>query len=222
MRHGARRSYGYPLLQGGKTYFICFSSVEKFLAIFSLALTFSLVLSLVSRQEKEHSSKRAITSCFYCAIMIFVHFLLLAQKKTNQKKRAPDENGPDKRLSGTCRPPRREAILIYGCPYIADETPKIASSGIVKDLVEGGRDSIFARGFRTEVPTSTAGKTLLKKQKVLPLLYRGLPRGTQRQFLCPKDRSDALCAASVILCGKKSLLFLSKGSRPLSGHKLYF
>jgi hypothetical protein len=40
------------LRQGG----IRFSSAKKFLAVFSPALTFSLVLSLVSRQEKERSS----------------------------------------------------------------------------------------------------------------------------------------------------------------------
>ncbi len=41
-------------VHGVETYFICFSQAERSPAIFSPALTFSLVLSLVSRQEKEH------------------------------------------------------------------------------------------------------------------------------------------------------------------------
>ena len=95
----------------------------------------------------EPQPKSIMVQGFYFAIMIFVHFLLLAQKKTNQKKRAPRKNGPDKRLSGTSRPPRREAILIYGCPCITVDTPKIASVSILKVSVEGGRNSIFARGI---------------------------------------------------------------------------
>ena len=50
-----RNKYGCALFQGVTQYFICFSGAEKFPAIFPAALTFSLVLSLVSRQEKEHS-----------------------------------------------------------------------------------------------------------------------------------------------------------------------
>ena len=45
------------------------------------------------------------------------------------------------------RPPVRDAILIYGGSYITEETPKIASSGNSRVSVEGGRDSIFARGI---------------------------------------------------------------------------
>jgi len=56
--------------------------------------------------------------------MTVVHFLLIAQKKTNQKKRAPRENGSD--FVGSAPSPRREAILIYGGSYIPDEPPKIA------------------------------------------------------------------------------------------------
>ena len=40
---------------GNERCFICFSEAKRFPAIFPPALTFSFVLSLVSRQEKEHT-----------------------------------------------------------------------------------------------------------------------------------------------------------------------
>ena len=49
-----RNKYGCTPFHGVPQYFVCFSEAEKFAAIFPAALTFSLVLSLVSRQEKEH------------------------------------------------------------------------------------------------------------------------------------------------------------------------
>ncbi len=55
-----KNKYSFPVLFGNETYFICFSEAEKLLAIFSPALTFSLVLSLVSRQEKERSSEGSL------------------------------------------------------------------------------------------------------------------------------------------------------------------
>jgi hypothetical protein len=65
-----KNKYGSNLLFGIKRYFICFSGAEKFAAIFPAALTFSLVLSLVSRQEKEHtpspSAKETTSSVFRC------------------------------------------------------------------------------------------------------------------------------------------------------------
>lgn len=53
-RSGAlRNKYLSPLLYDNETYFICLSGAEKFSAILSPALIFSLVLSFVSRQKKE-------------------------------------------------------------------------------------------------------------------------------------------------------------------------
>ena len=64
-RSGAwKNKYSSPLSSGNVMCFICFSSAEKFLAIFSLALTFSLVLSLVSRQEKELFSNEDLQIVF--------------------------------------------------------------------------------------------------------------------------------------------------------------
>lgn len=55
-------------------------------------------------------------------------------------------------------PPAREAILIYGGSCVSEEIPKIASSGNLRASVEGGRDSIFARGFP---PVADCNKTCL-------------------------------------------------------------
>jgi hypothetical protein len=51
-----RNKYLTPHYYKSAAYVICFSRAEKFLAISSTALAFSLVLSLVPRQEKEHSA----------------------------------------------------------------------------------------------------------------------------------------------------------------------
>ena len=110
-RSGAlENKYGSPPLQGGKTYFICFSSAEKFLAQrVELSTIFSPARRVVNRRfttlrvhklVKESSTltfscvktreRTLLQACDYFlfllhAIMIFVRFLLLAQKKTNQK-----------------------------------------------------------------------------------------------------------------------------------------
>ncbi len=47
--------------------------------------------------------------------------------------------------SGSSRPLVQEAILIYGGRDSNGENSKIASSGVRKELVDRGRDSIFAR-----------------------------------------------------------------------------
>jgi hypothetical protein len=79
VRGGASRNkYGYTLYYEVPQYFIplitikngycgmpqggiCFSEAKKFSAIFPVALNFSLVLSLVSRQEKEHVNHERLT-----------------------------------------------------------------------------------------------------------------------------------------------------------------
>ena len=55
-----RNKYGVTLSYRPGTHFICFSEAERLAVIFSAALTFSLVLSLVARQEKVHSSSGRI------------------------------------------------------------------------------------------------------------------------------------------------------------------
>lgn len=79
--------------------------------------------------------------------MASVHFPLLAQRKMDEKERAPRENGPDY-YGRRDRPVplEREATLKYGGSYIAEEIPKVASSCNLNIPVEGERDSIFARG----------------------------------------------------------------------------
>ncbi len=156
-RSGAlRNKCSSPLLFGSETYFICFSPAkggvnfaEKLLAIFSPALTFSLVLSLVSRQEKERSSESSLQPNLKVQVLDGICSFSFARPKENE----PKEKGALRKwfrqlsLSEASRPPTWEAILIYGDSCITVETPKIASSGIVRASVEGGQNSIFARGI---------------------------------------------------------------------------
>jgi hypothetical protein len=58
-----RNKYGAPVAYCITPDIICFSETMKFLAVFSVALTFSFVLSLVSRQEKEHCTVHNGTRC---------------------------------------------------------------------------------------------------------------------------------------------------------------
>ncbi len=109
-----------PLLFGSETYFICFSPAkgwvnfaEKFLAIFSPALTFSpalllytsmrdaaprgavsatrrhLVLSLVSRQEKERSSESSLQPNLKVQVLDGICSFSFARPKENEPKVPP-------------------------------------------------------------------------------------------------------------------------------------
>jgi len=70
-RSGAlKNKYLSPELNRNELHFICFSGTEKFLAIFSPALIFYLVLSFVSRQKKVLLDAFAVPlnnkcNCFY-------------------------------------------------------------------------------------------------------------------------------------------------------------
>ncbi|MCL4511232.1 MAG: hypothetical protein M1470_09220 [Bacteroidetes bacterium] len=157
-RSGAlRNEYLSPLYFKDMTYFIRFSSTKKCLAqrvelstIFSPALIFPLVLSFVSRQRKVLSEKHGLRQNLKELLFDDICPFSFARPKENGQKgkgalrkwfrSAKGESEPS-------RPPVRDAILIYGGSYITEETPKIASSGNSRVSVEGGRDSIFARGI---------------------------------------------------------------------------
>ena len=107
-RSGAlKNKYGFPLLQGGKTYFICFSGAEKF---------FSHFFSSLSRRDPfgrfflwffplyQDKGKNALQNMIYnrslekSILMTVVHFLLSRKGIPSglaQEKRAPRENGSD-------------------------------------------------------------------------------------------------------------------------------
>ena len=89
-RSGAlRNKCSSPLLFGSETYFICFSFAEKLLAIFSPALTFSLVLSLVSRQEKERSSESSLQPNLKVQVLDGICSFSFARPKENEPKVPP-------------------------------------------------------------------------------------------------------------------------------------
>ena len=96
-RSGAlRNKCSSPLLFGSETYFICFSPAkggvnfaEKLLAIFSPALTFSLVLSLVSRQEKERSSESSLQPNLKVQVLDGICSFSFARPKENEPKVPP-------------------------------------------------------------------------------------------------------------------------------------
>ena len=88
-----RNKCSSPLLFGSETYFICFSPAkggvnfaEKLLAIFSPALTFSLVLSLVSRQEKERSSESSLQPNLKVQVLDGICSFSFARPKENEPK----------------------------------------------------------------------------------------------------------------------------------------
>ena len=111
-----KNKYGFPPLQGGKTYFICFSGAEKFFSSSSPSDSTESddhFFSSLSRRDPfgrfflwffplyQDKGKNALEKTIHnqstrsrCSIVV-VHFLLLVQKKTNQKKRTPCENGPN-------------------------------------------------------------------------------------------------------------------------------
>ncbi|MGO9480396.1 MAG: hypothetical protein ACLP05_01265 [Candidatus Kryptoniota bacterium] len=69
----SENKYGLAPAFGHGTCFICFSEAKKFSAVFSPALIFSLVLSFVSRQKKEHLLQDAYrTALHFCKRIVIV------------------------------------------------------------------------------------------------------------------------------------------------------
>jgi hypothetical protein len=161
-RSGAlRNEFSIPAMAENATGIIRFSparrgvhSAERFSVIFSPALIFPLVLSFVSRQRKEHyqgdrhRSFRKATFGDGCSLSF-----------ARPKESEPKEKGGLRKwsrsavgASGSSCPFMREAISMNGGTYMADENPEIASSGIEKETVDAGRDSIFARRYAGVCP----------------------------------------------------------------------
>ena len=69
------------------TYIICFSSAMKFLAIFSPALIFSLVLSFLSREKKERYQGRGTMHIEGVPFNDGCSLSFVTQKKVNRKSR---------------------------------------------------------------------------------------------------------------------------------------
>jgi len=91
-----KNKYGSLLLRHDSLHIICFSGAKKFLAVFSPALAFSLVLSLVLRQEKERFA-HLISHPVFKELKLWrdCSFSFVRPKENEPKEKGAGENGPD-------------------------------------------------------------------------------------------------------------------------------
>ncbi len=147
--------YGFTLPDGNSPYIICFSGAEKFLDIFSPALMFSLVLSFVSRQKKEHRSRIWLESPsnIYQSVDNYCSFSFVRPKENEPKEKGALRKWFRRLASSeTSRLQTKEAIFkvvpnIVGTPKIAFEVP-------VKSFMEGDVTP-FSKGAPT--PSKSIG-----------------------------------------------------------------
>jgi len=162
-RSGAlRNKYSSPRFCEVKMCFICFSSAEKLLVIFSPALIFSpaqlfyssmrdgakgahLVLSFVSRQKKERSPEGCDSNFKRQMSQDNSSFSFACPKENEPKEKGARENGPD--YVGNAPSFNKEGDF--------NKRWSMANGGVLKNrpfrrpesLLMEGRDSIFAKGI---------------------------------------------------------------------------